>query len=407
MAPQSGMLQRGGASTNAPVMDNPALDPTKGLLQAFRQSGYEEAASRVAPADRGPAAGQTSDVEAPASKPDQVNLEDLKRWVQQGYEVHPTAADRARGGDAGQRAPLPGVPLQSYERGAFSMTLELGKDGAVLSFAGTDPKSVGDLATDASALGVGFGQFADNSEAIQMWLRMATSITGQKVTVVGHSLGGAHAQWAASFFPEYVDHVYTMDAPGIANEAVGQLDAHNAAKPDEAVDSTHFLTDSGIAFAGEQHTPGSVHWYDTGKNAKVLPTTHSSLLFPTDRNRIGGAMDSRAFDKEVLGAGLEGNRDLGGGVGLVVGLALSPLDVERWAKLQRQRDPKAGGLKSRLDALKTVGRDRAEAVGGAASSIKRDVGTAASAGWDATKRGAGNVKSWAEEQWEYWRPGKR
>lgn len=385
--------------TTAPAKKPPApvMEQVNRGAAGLRTSSFSQGSQALAPKSAQPAA------RVAGAGGDRLDLEKVKQWSLMGYETHLTADDRSRGAteataasaDLGQRAPLPAVPKQTYQRGAFAMTLEFGADGPVLSFAGTDPTTVGDLLADANATGVGFGQFADNADAVKMWLRMAHSFSGQRVTVVGHSLGGAHAQWAASFFPEFVGRVITMDAPGIATAAVDRLDAHNRERPPaEQVKSTHFVTDSGIGFAGERHTPGDVHWYSAGHRANVLPTTHSSLLFPTDWNQVGPAMDSKAWDKQVLEGGLEGNRDLGAGVGLLGNLLNTPRDMNRWRKLEKLSNPKMPGSQAAASAVRAVGGDRGRAVSGSAGSVVRNAGQAASAGWEAAKGAADGARRW-------------
>src|SRR4029077_7611108 len=77
---------------------------------------------------------------------------------------------------------------------------------------------------------------------------------GKELVVVGHSLGGALAQWTAATFPGDVSAVVTFNSPGIGEKAATKFAAQKV-KPKVS----HYVTRGDIvSTAGESLLPGDV-----------------------------------------------------------------------------------------------------------------------------------------------------
>src|SRR5215469_4934157 len=97
-------------------------------------------------------------------------------------------------------------------------------EAPVLVLRGTDDSK--DVTADSNRTGTGFNQFSDNwlgKKGIKAWLDSASFASsanaGGAVDIVGHSLGGALAQWVAAAYTHAghnVGRVVTFNAPGIA-----------------------------------------------------------------------------------------------------------------------------------------------------------------------------------------------
>ncbi len=95
----------------------------------------------------------------------------------------------------------------------------------VIAFRGSEMGDVGNdeggqfvldwLQNDMDGYAVGHTAFNLNYEAIEAMLVYAVSTSGKRVVVTGHSLGGSLAKQCALHFPQYVEQVYTYQAPGI------------------------------------------------------------------------------------------------------------------------------------------------------------------------------------------------
>ena len=94
----------------------------------------------------------------------------------------------------------------------------------VLVLRGTDDSK--DVTADSDRAGVGFNQFSDNwlgKKGVKAWLDSASGASsgdvGGAVDIVGHSLGGALAQWVAAAYThagQNLGRVVTFNAPGIS-----------------------------------------------------------------------------------------------------------------------------------------------------------------------------------------------
>lgn len=128
----------------------------------------------------------------------------------------------------------------------------------VLVFRGTD--SIVDDAANGDKRGVGFNQFEANKQALGTWL---TQI-GQNTTknprrlppdLLGHSLGGAITQLAATEFTSAIGDIVTFNSPGIAQSTVNTF--KQKAGPGKNV--THYIVSGDfVSLGGEAFLPGKV-----------------------------------------------------------------------------------------------------------------------------------------------------
>jgi serralysin len=91
----------------------------------------------------------------------------------------------------------------------------------VLVFRGTD--SLIDDVANADRRGVGFNQFEANKQALGNWLTQISQDTAKNPRrlppdVLGHSLGGALTQLAATEFTSTIGDIVTFNSPGVSSE---------------------------------------------------------------------------------------------------------------------------------------------------------------------------------------------
>jgi pimeloyl-ACP methyl ester carboxylesterase len=121
----------------------------------------------------------------------------------------------------------------------------------IVAFRGTDPKAA-DIAADADKKGVGWSVFDQHRDDIKSMLD-AEKNRGNGLVVVGHSLGGALAQWTATEFADVTETV-TFNSPGISKDAAAKFAARKN-KPKVS----HYVTRGDIvSTAGQALLPGNV-----------------------------------------------------------------------------------------------------------------------------------------------------
>ncbi|MEG4343185.1 DUF2974 domain-containing protein [Microcoleus sp. A003_D6] len=128
----------------------------------------------------------------------------------------------------------------------------------VLVFRGTD-SPVDDVA-NADQRGVGFNQFEANKQALGNWLTQIGQDTAKNPSrlppdLLGHSLGGALTQLAATEFTSAIGDVVTFNSPGVAQSTV------NTFKQKAAVGKnvTHYIVSGDfVSLGGEAFIPGKV-----------------------------------------------------------------------------------------------------------------------------------------------------
>ena len=135
-----------------------------------------------------------------------------------------------------------------------------GGDGAIDDVANTDPR------------GVGFNQFEANKPALGNWLTQISQDTTKNPNrllpdVLGHSLGGALTQLAATEFTSAIGDIVTFNSPGIAQSTVNTFKQ----KVGAGKNVTHYIVSGDfVSLAGEAFLPGKV-FLETYTNPVINP----------------------------------------------------------------------------------------------------------------------------------------
>ena len=128
----------------------------------------------------------------------------------------------------------------------------------VLVVRGTD-SPVDDIA-NADPRGAGFNQFEANKQALGNWLTQISQDTTKNPNrlppdVLGHSLGGALTQLAATEFTSAIGDVVTFNSPGIARNTVNTF----TQKAGAGKNVTHYIVSGDfVSLGGEAFLPGQV-----------------------------------------------------------------------------------------------------------------------------------------------------
>ncbi|MEG3857548.1 calcium-binding protein [Microcoleus sp. herbarium12] len=155
----------------------------------------------------------------------------------------------------------------------------------VLVFRGTD-SLVDDLA-NGDKRGVGFNQFEANKQALGNWLTQISQDTAKNPRrlgpdLLGHSLGGALTQLAATEFTSIVGDIVTFNSPGIAQSSVNTYKQ----KAGAGKTVTHYIVSGDfVSLGGEAFIPGKV----------VLETYTSPIINPSlvlDKHTQTGLLSS-------------------------------------------------------------------------------------------------------------------
>jgi hypothetical protein len=140
----------------------------------------------------------------------------------------------------------------------------------VLVFRGTD-SPVDDVA-NADKRGVGFNQFEANKQALGNWLTQISQDTAKNPRrlppdLLGHSLGGAITQLAATEFTSTIGDIVTFNSPGVAQSTVNTFKQKVGAEKNV----THYIVSGDfVSLGGEAFLPGKV----------VLQTFTNPLINP-------------------------------------------------------------------------------------------------------------------------------
>ena len=153
----------------------------------------------------------------------------------------------------------------------------------ILVLRGTEPNDIlGDVFSDAHSKGVGFNQFEAHKDELTDWLSKVSRETEQNPNIVGHSLGGALAQWIAAEYTgknnKNLGQVVTFNSPAINEEVIELRTNTNSLFPfpkrelayganvfnSELAESvTHYVTSGDIvSLAGEDYISGDYKIYD-------------------------------------------------------------------------------------------------------------------------------------------------
>ncbi|MBD1815364.1 DUF2974 domain-containing protein [Microcoleus vaginatus DQ-U2] len=155
----------------------------------------------------------------------------------------------------------------------------------VLVFRGTD-SPVDDLA-NADQRGTGFNQFEANKQALGNWLTQISQDTAKNPSrlppdLLGHSLGGAITQLAATEFTSTIGDVVTFNSPGVAQSTVNSFKQ----KAGAGKNVTHYIVSGDfVSLGGEAFLPGKV----------VLQTFTNPIIDPLlvlDKHTQSGLLSS-------------------------------------------------------------------------------------------------------------------
>ena len=128
----------------------------------------------------------------------------------------------------------------------------------VLVFRGGD-EAIDDVA-NADPRGIGFNQFEANKQALGNWLTQIGQDTAKNPSrlppdLLGHSLGGALTQLAATEFTSAIGDVVTFNSPGIARSTVNTF----TQKAGTSKKVTHYIVSGDfVSLGGEAFLPGKV-----------------------------------------------------------------------------------------------------------------------------------------------------
>ncbi len=128
----------------------------------------------------------------------------------------------------------------------------------VLVFRGTD--SLIDEVGNADKRGVGFNQFEANKQALGNWLTQISQDTAKNPRrlppdLLGHSLGGALTQLAATEFTSTIGDIVTFNSPGVAQSTVNTFKQ----KAGAGKNVTHYIVSGDfVSLGGEAFLPGKV-----------------------------------------------------------------------------------------------------------------------------------------------------
>ncbi|WP_293130019.1 calcium-binding protein [Microcoleus sp. bin38.metabat.b11b12b14.051] len=155
----------------------------------------------------------------------------------------------------------------------------------VLVFRGTD--SIVDDAANGDRRGVGFNQFEANKQALGTWLTQISQDATKNPRrlppdLLGHSLGGALTQLAATEFTSTVGDIVTFNSPGIAQSSVNTFKQ----KAGAGKNVTHYIVSGDfVSLGGEAFIPGKV----------MLETYTSPIINPLlvlDKHTQAGLLSS-------------------------------------------------------------------------------------------------------------------
>ncbi len=163
------------------------------------------------------------------------------------------------------------------------------------------------LVTDSDPQGIAATAFAKNKALIGLWLD--TLHVQGKVTVLGHSLGGALAQWSEGTWPEKIGNAVTFNAPGVPKSVVQNVKRYNAGvKPYNQLHTTHYrMTGDLISQGGAAFAPGEIRRFrlDT-KGAPNLGGPFGGVLLDAAVNQ-----STQRLWQALTGEKLSGRVDLG------------------------------------------------------------------------------------------------
>ena len=169
------------------------------------------------------------------------------------------------------------------DNGFYAVATKQPNGDLVLAFRGTEPTNVAtDVFADFVPAGVGYNQFVSQRDAIRDWV----SMQDDPVDFVGHSLGGALAQWTAAYVTadgNRIGDVVTFNSPGIASSTENGADTMASDfVVDLAEDVTHYVSNGDIvSLAGEAFIDGAFTLlnYSASSLVNLVVEKHTSPFF--------------------------------------------------------------------------------------------------------------------------------
>lgn len=142
----------------------------------------------------------------------------------------------------------------SNSNNGFSALLLTDEEGnSIISFRGTE--ELKDLGSDLHPFGVGYNQFSGDKDTIQKWVEHNPGIT-----LTGHSLGGALAQFAAVQFPDSVGEVVTFNSPGLSGAQLTEGEYQDFQANHPHIKTSHYVVEGDlVSFGGSRFIPGDVY----------------------------------------------------------------------------------------------------------------------------------------------------
>jgi len=145
-----------------------------------------------------------------------------------------------------------------------------GTEGVALDSKKNPEGAVDTMIGDFAKAQPGYNQFDANAAWIDKTIRAAAR--GGRVTMIGHSLGGALAQIAAARYPQLTGGVVVFQAANISQQDVARVEAYNKAHPERAVRSRSYRVDGDVVpTSGEATLPGQIYYFDRAGQATVQP----------------------------------------------------------------------------------------------------------------------------------------
>ncbi|MEZ6098895.1 MAG: dockerin type I domain-containing protein [Pirellulaceae bacterium] len=173
----------------------------------------------------------------------------------------------SQGNDPAQSVVVPGpqgslidtgyAVSQVFRGGGGFYAVGMTADGMapILAVRGTEPANAStDLFTDSDPRGIGYGQYLDHRVEVVGWLNQVAE-AGHAPIIVGHSLGGALAQFFTAYYTSIggqVSELVTFNSPGIT-----KTDA-NLFRPEGIKRVMHYIINGDVvSMAGDTYLPGS------------------------------------------------------------------------------------------------------------------------------------------------------
>jgi ELWxxDGT repeat protein len=176
--------------------------------------------------------------------------------------------------------------------GFYALGLTGENAAPILVFRGTEPADIFDIWDDLNPRGIGFGQYTQNIGPVRDWLIQNSS--SLPPVIVGHSLGGALAQWAASDatgnLGVRLGEVVTFNSPGIGlyQSLNGVSLGANTFQPSLGGGVAHYITSPDtVSRAGLAYIPGSAWLYEYDAK-EYLAEPHLSPVLVEKLPFLGG-----------------------------------------------------------------------------------------------------------------------